>query len=272
MKRYLTPIPLLLLVITGLAGCQGEKDATERPLFQKVYKQKQDHSDKKAIRLAVQMTDSMGGYDTWQEKRYLGWVFFGMRSWLWDKETNDIRMHSRRDSLTVLMNLDSREGKVFKKGERVTNPDTIGKYLKTGYQSWANDCYWLFMPFKVFDPGVRLTYKGKEATPRGEEAHVIRLTYDSVGVTPENQYDVYIDPESKLVKAWQYYPEPGAKPITTPWTGYRKYNGLKLANSRGSDYKLSEISVRDSLNRAVFDTYNPYDSLEATSKVQRTPR
>ncbi len=272
MKRYLTPIPLLLLVITGLAGCQGEKDATERPLFQKVYKQKQDHSDKKAIRLAVQMTDSMGGYDTWQEKRYLGWVFFGMRSWLWDKETNDIRMHSRRDSLTVLMNLDSREGKVFKKGERVTNPDTISKYLKTGYQSWANDCYWLFMPFKVFDPGVRLTYKGKEATPRGEEAHVIRLTYDSVGVTPENQYDVYIDPESKLVKAWQYYPEPGAKPITTPWTGYRKYNGLKLANSRGSDYKLSEISVRDSLNRAVFDTYNPYDSLAATSKVQRTPR
>ncbi len=271
MNRHLALISLLWLIITVLAGCQRETDVAERPLFRKVYEQKQDHSDKKAIRLAVQMTDSMGGYDTWQEKRYLGWVFFGMRSWLWDKETNDVRMHSRRDSLTVLMNLDSRDGKVFKDGERVTNPDTIDKYLKIGYRSWANDSYWLFMPFKVFDPGVRLTYKGKEATPRGKEAHVVRLTYDSVGVTPENQYDVYIDPESKLVKAWQYYPEPGAKPITTPWTGYRNYNGLKLANNRGSNYKLSEISVRDSLNRAVFDTYNPYDSLNSPTKDQPVP-
>lgn len=271
MTKYPCYAMLFTLLSMTLLGCDQQTSVTERTLFKETYEQKKDHSDKKAIKLAVQMVDSMGGYDTWQEKRYLSWVFFGIRSWIWDKHTSDVRMHSRENDLTVLMNLDSREGRVFKNGKEVTNPDSIDKYLKVGYQSWANDSYWLFMPFKVFDPGVHLKYKGKEANPRGEESHVIRLSYDSVGVTPQNVYDVYIDPERKLVNAWKYYPEPGSKPITTPWTGYREYNGLKLAINRGSDYKISEISVKDSINREVFKVYNPYDSLKETSEHKPVP-
>lgn len=263
---------LALFVVAGMFSCKNDKNLTDRPLFKKAYEQKKAHSDKKAIKLAVQVVDSMGGYDTWQEKRYLSWVFFGMRSWIWDKKTGDVRMHSRKDSLTILMNLKTKEGKVFKGGEKITNPDSIDKYLKVGYRSWANDSYWLFMPFKLFDPGVKLTYRGKASTPKGDQAHVIRLTFDSVGVTPQNQYDIYVDPERKLVTAWKYYRKPGTKPmISTPWTGYRNYNGLKLPTNRGGRYKLSEISVRDSLNQAVFEVYNPYDTTKSKKASPQPP-
>jgi hypothetical protein len=270
MKKTKLLITIITLSLGGMVGCGDQKNSvTERPLFKKVYKQKKSHSDKKAVRLAVQVTDSMGGYDTWQEKRYLSWVFLGMRSWIWDKKTGDVRMNSRKDSLTILMNLKSRDGKVFKGGKPVTNPDTLDKYLKVGYRSWANDSYWVFMPFKLLDPGVQLTYQGKEASPKGDKTHLIRVQFDSVGVTPQNQYDVFINPDRMLVTAWKYYREPGSKPLlTTPWTGYRDYNGLKLATSRGGKYKITEISVRDSINREVFDTYNPYDSLQSKKPEQ----
>jgi hypothetical protein len=273
MKKTKLLITLTISLTAVLLACNNEtKNLEERPLFKKVYKQKKAHSDKKAVKLAVQVTDSMGGYDTWQKKRYLSWVFFGMRSWIWDKKTGDVRMHSRKDSLTILMNLKTKKGKVFKGGEKTTHPDSIDKYLKVGYRSWANDAYWVFMPFKLLDPGVQLTYKGKEAAPTGDKAHLIRVQFDSVGVTPKNQYDVFIDPDRMLVTGWKYYREPGTKPLlTTPWTGYRNYNGIKLASSRGGKYKIKEISVRDSINREVFDIYNPYDSLRSKKPGKRPP-
>lgn len=261
------PVLGIMGLMIIMVGCSGNQPNIEdRSLFQKVYNKKKDHSDKKAVKIAFEVMDSSGGYDTWQNARYLNWIFFNARRWIWDKKTGDIRVYRKRDSLTIIMNLESRKGKVFKKDRRVKNPDSVQKYINEGYQMWANDSYWIFMPFKLIDPGVRLKYKGEKATPTEIKSDVLRVSFDSVGVTPKNFYDVYVSKETRRVCFWDYYPsqayakKQGEPYFSAPWTNYREFNGLKLALNHGSSNKITGVSVRDSLNRAVFRELNPYDS------------
>ncbi|CAN5361865.1 hypothetical protein BH20VER3_BH20VER3_09790 [soil metagenome] len=98
---------------------------------------------------------------------------------------------------------------------------------KAAYARWVNDSYWLLAPLKLKDRGVKVTDEGKK-TMDGAEREVLRLSFHKVGLTPNDNYRLYIDPETKLVTAWDYMPEPG-KSIHATWTDYRKSGGLTLA-------------------------------------------
>lgn len=215
-------------------------------------------SDPKAVEIAATVIDSMGGWANWKNTRYLTWNFFNYRKWIWDKWTGDVRMEASKDSLTILMNLLSRKGKVFKKGRPVHKPDSLKKYLNLGYKAWANDSYWLVMPFKFFDPGVTLKYIGEANTRAGSPAHVLELTFDSVGVTPQNKYKVYVSKESNLVKQWSYFPhfEDKKPAITTPWLNYQQHGDILLSGNRGQA-RITGIAVLDSIDRSVFSVYDP---------------
>lgn len=253
---------LMTSMLLFAAGCDkaGTKSIEDRERFQSLYEQKKSHSDKKAIKLAMQVQDSSGGYQTWKDKRYLSWIFFGTRSWIWDKKTGDVRMNSLEKDLTILMNVNDMEGKVLKNGEKVTNQDSLEQHLQSGYKMWINDSYWLFMPFKMLDSGVRLKYIGEKTTMNDFKADVVEMTFDSVGVTPQNKYHVYIGKEDKLVRQWDYYANSNkdAPDIRVPWTHYNEFNGLKLSMLRGGNARITNIAVRDSLDRSVFREFNPY--------------
>jgi hypothetical protein len=60
--------------------------------------------------------------------------------------------------------------------------------------------HWLVMPWKLQDPGVNLTYE-TEQLPNGTTADILQLTFNAVGVTPENKYWLYVDKEDSLNKA-----------------------------------------------------------------------
>jgi hypothetical protein len=49
------------------------------------------------------------------------------------------------------------------------------------------------MPWKLQDPGVNLTYVKTEQLPNGTTADILQLTFNAVGVTPENKYWLYVD-------------------------------------------------------------------------------
>ncbi len=265
---------MLIGLMAGLISCGNQsKDLTQTPLFKKVYEQKKEHSDKKAVKIALRVIDSSGGYEAWKNARYLNWVFFDARRWMWDKKTGDIRVTRKKDDLTILMNLNTREGKVFKDTQRVTHPDSIQKYIEKGYRMWANDSYWLFMPFKLIDSGVILKYKGEGTTPFETKADILRVSFDSVGVTPQNFYDVYVSKETSRVCFWEYYPsKKHDKPFfSVPWNNYQEFNGLKLALNHGGDNKMTAVSVRDSMNRAVFKELDPYDSLQKKPLRKKGP-
>ena len=60
--------------------------------------------------------------------------------------------------------------------------------LDNAYAAWINDSYWVVMPYKLQDPGVKLTYTREDKTEDGKDAHVLTMTFDSVGLTPQNKY------------------------------------------------------------------------------------
>ncbi|MEO1516172.1 MAG: hypothetical protein AAFV95_14200 [Bacteroidota bacterium] len=214
-----------------------------------------ESSDAKAIALADSVMARMGGRNAWENARFIEWNFFGRRKLYWDKLMGRVRIESEPDDYTLLVNIHSEEGQVRKGGEVLTEPDSLAKYLKMGKEIWINDSYWLVMPYKLKDSGVALKYARTDTTQNGRSADVLDLTFEAVGVTPENRYEVFIDKEGGLVSQWSFYTNAAdtVARFTTPWEGYDEYEGILLASGRGG-YQLSDVLVRPSMPDAAFES------------------
>ena len=210
-------------------------------------------SDPKALQLADEVVEAMGGSDAWDQTHIIQWTFFGRRNWVWDKWTGDVRCDIPSSDTRIAMNINSRQGMVYAHGKQQMHPDSLDKYLDMGYKMWINDSYWLVMPFKMKDPGVTLKYLGKMNDAEGEECDVVEMTFSEVGVTPDNKYHVYISPETSYITQWDYFSKYSDEEprMTTPWKGYKQYGGIMLSGDRGRS-KLENIAVHDEVPEEVF--------------------
>lgn len=218
----------------------------------------EEESDPKAIELADEVMQAMGGRDSWDDTRYLSWNFFGVRHLIWDKKKGDVRIKVPGDSLELIVNINSGEGMVKKEGALLNNADSLEKYLQIGKNIWINDSYWLVMPFKLKDSGVTLKYAGEEITEAGDSADVLVLTFENVGETPENKYHVFVDKQSKLVSQWAYFAEASQESpnFVIPWLDYEKKGEIMLSGNRG-ERKLSDIKVLGSVPDHTFTSLEP---------------
>jgi hypothetical protein len=215
------------------------------------------NSDPAAVTLADATAVAMGGMKAWNDTHFVAWNFFGRRMHVWDKWSGDIRIDAKTregDQVLVLMNINTKQGRAWKNAQEVTAQDDLAKLLESGYGWWVNDGYWIFMPYKLGDPGVTLRAKGEMAMTDGRMADVLELTFQSVGLTPQNRYLVYVAKESKLIEQWDFFEnaddqKPG---FQIPWHGWAKYGQIMLSGDRGEDRKLTDIAVFDALPRDVF--------------------
>lgn len=218
-------------------------------------------SDTEAIEIADMVMQSMGGRKAWDHTRFLKWNFFGARKLLWDKQTGWVRIEDQRSDLKINVNVYANplEGSVSKNGEIFSETDSINYYLNRGNRIWINDSYWLVMPYKLKDTGVKLTYASEDTLLTGESADKLRLTFDAVGVTPQNAYYVWVAKSDTLVRQWAYYREasdsvPG---FIYPWNDYQTYGKIKLSGNRG-ERGLSEIEVLEEVDASFFTSFeNP---------------
>lgn len=220
----------------------------------------EEESDAQAIEWADKVMEAMGGRKSWDTTRYFHWNFFGRRTLLWDKQGQRVRIDSPGDSTTYLVNLADGTGKV-KKGEVVfENADSLETYVGRGTRIWINDSYWLVMPFKLKDSGVTLNYVGQDTTLEGQTAEVLSLTFEEVGVTPQNKYLVYVDPATNLVCQWDFYTKADdeAPRFAMPWKSYSKHGDLQLSGDRGKP-QLSEIAVFQEVPEAAFNSFDAID-------------
>jgi hypothetical protein len=217
-------------------------------------------SDPEAVRLAKRVLEAMGGRDAWTETRFVAWDFYGRRFHVWDKWTGDLRTDTS-EGATFLLNLRSGEGRAWKGGEPIEG-EALAATLETARAIWINDSYWLAMPFKLLDPGVRLQWGGRSTGPEGEPALRLRLTFDGVGVTPWNAYDVFVDPASHRVTGWAYYASAtdGAPRFSLPWRLERRGRVLLPADhGRGRDFPTE---VFEDVPRSVFTEPEPRMTME----------
>lgn len=223
-----------------------------------------DASDAKAIEVADAVMEALGGWENWNKTRYITWRFFGGRLHVWDKWTGNTRFE--QDDLVVLMNINTQDGKVYRGGVLETDADSTQKYLNRGYRAWVNDAYWLVMPYKLKDSGVTLAYGDGELTG-GRAAHVLTLTFEDVGVTPQNKYEVYVDKETNLVAEWAYFPkaEDTEPRFRSPWENWKVYGQIMLADGhgerRGKPRQHTDIAVFDTLPDSVFESAEAVDMM-----------
>jgi hypothetical protein len=212
------------------------------------------NSDAKAIGLADEVMQAMGGRDNWDKTRYISWVFLGKRKLYWDKWSGDVKVKSLDKDLQIIVNINTGLGKVWKDSAELTHSDSLAKYLDLGKKLWVNDSYWLILPYKLKDSGVTLHYLKEDKNKEGNNSDLIELTFKQVGYTPNNKYTVWVDKKSKLVNQWAFYRETNdtSAVFVDTWTNYQKYGNILLASSRGN-YQLTEIEV---LEKSPDDWFN----------------
>lgn len=245
-----------------LIGCKQKQEtiATEKETVAEINPPAKDfnleNSDEQAILIANKVMEAMGGRKNWDETRYIGWNFFGKRKLLWDKKTGNVRIEIPASETTMLVNIFDHSGKVKVGEEQLIEPDSVAKYVEKAENIWINDSYWLIMPFKLKDSGVTLKYLREDTIQTGQNANVLQLTFEEVGETPENKYEVFVDKETSLVSQWAFYPtaDSDSARFILPWKDYQLYGKIKLSGNRG-DYSLSDIEVLESVDESQFNEF-----------------
>ena len=258
MKKLLLAFALLLSIV----ACQSSqkfiyKDVPNTPMagFNT------EGSDPQAIAIADSVMKASGGRYAWNMTRYIRWNFFNSRTLVWDKWNERVRIDFNNNSMKIRLNLKDMTGRVWKDGQELTQPDSVKKYLERGKGMWINDSYWLVMPFKLKDSGVTLKYLGKKPNTIGAESDVLELTFKSVGNTPDNKYNIYVNPSSHLVTQWDYFKtSKDEKPsMSTPWSDYRGLGNIMLSISRGEGRNMTPLGVYKAIPDSVFTSFNDID-------------
>jgi len=270
--------PLLiatLLALVVLAGCASGGGATdsgaapyEAPPVDPASRVKVTaDSDLEAIRIAQEVMKNMGGWQAWDSTRYIRWNFFGTRTHYWDRFTGNLRIEGpfsateeNAEKHTILMNIHTGEGRAWNAaGEELLDPGSLARALKFGKSAWINDSYWMFMPYKMLDPGVTLGYNGEVELEDGRLAEELVLTFsEGVGETPHNQYLVHVMLESGLVESWSFFNhvDQPAPDLTMPWGEWQQFGRIKLATYHGRAGEW-DIAVFDDLPASVFESADP---------------
>jgi hypothetical protein len=87
--------------------------------------------------------------------------------------------------------------------------------------------------------------------------NVLQLTFENVGVTPQNKYDLYVDVHEKLIKSWSYYSDASSDTAnwTRPWDNYQKYGNILLSADRSDDGGPKNVKVDEEISDDVFTKF-----------------
>lgn len=245
---------LFMIFVPGCDRDSGKKAADARK------------SDPKATKIADAVLVASGGRENWDKCRYLAWNYYGKRLHVWNKMTGDARIESRGS--TILMNLKTRRGRAWRNGEELTAPEDLKRALDYGYESWRTDSDWIFMPFKLHDPGVLLQYVG-EGDEEGRKTDIVSVIFTRGGKTPPEKFHIHVDRDSNLLVRMTLFRDANDErpSYTAPWKDYQKYGNLLLSADRG-EKKHTEVGVFEKLPEQVFRNPAPFTWAEIDSLNQ----
>lgn len=240
-------LAFVALLILPLTACDQGRNATDAAAT---------IQDAEARRVYTTMLDAMGGADAWDDARYFEFTFGVERDgqvgggWThhWDRWEGDYRLTGTRqgEDLVVLMNVNDRDagGQAWVGGLPVEGA-RLDSLLQFAYSRWVNDSYWLIMPYKWTDPGVNATYAGMRTDSAGREWEVVHLAFDQVGLTPQNEYDAWIDPATGLMERWTHFRTADADPAIYDWTDWQQFGPIRLATRKPAVGGNAAIVFRD---------------------------
>jgi hypothetical protein len=251
-------------------------------------------SDPRAIAIADLVLGALGGRQAWEDTRFVYFAFavekdgkrVAYRTHLWDRWDGRLRYETRgKDGapLVVLLDVNSRQGGAYRLpkearadgGAAPAAPGTVPAQmdaatakplLDEAYEAWINDTYWLLMPYKMKDPGVRLKYAGEE-TRDGQEYDLVELTFEDVGLTPRDRYWAHVNRATHIMDRWSYILQddpPGSEPTVWDWKGWTRRGRIllcpeKVTSRKGATLQILHpiLEVYDTLPDAYFTSPGP---------------
>ena len=192
--------------------------------------------------IARRAIDVLAG-PAWEKARYFAFTFNVEREGKiaasypqrWDRYTGQYRVAGRNpkgEDWVVVMNVNDRSGKAWLNGAPAPDANEL---LTTAYRRFINDTYWLLMPLKAMDPGVRREGAG-ERTECGYAYDVVKLSFDQgVGLTPGDQYWMWVNRDTGLVDQWHMKLQnmkPEEDPSVVLFRDYRRFGGLLISTKR----------------------------------------
>lgn len=198
--------------------------------------------DPEVARIWTRMMETIAPDDGWTRARYLEfhWEVARdegeplVREHAWDRWEGRARVEAPADGgrmVAIFDTDDPTRGQVWLDGVEVTGAEAEER-LMGAYRAHINDAYWLIMPYKWEDPGVDLRYAGHQTDDEGLEWEVVELTFESVGLTPQNMYRAFINPESGRMERWHFLSTPEATPSPSDWTDWERFGPIELAVNR----------------------------------------
>jgi hypothetical protein len=224
-------------------------------------------SDPKAVAVADQVLKALGGKPRWDAMPVLEWTFEsavkdsmrpGGRHHVWDKSTGWHRVEGRNrlgQAFVIVHRVGTTEGKAWVDGTPIEG-DSLQKLLKRANSMWTNDTYWMLMPYKLRDPGVRLKYEGEV-----KEGHTtfdkIALSFEQVGETPGDHYWIYVDRANHRIEKWDFVLQGDQPPANTwTWEGYEEKGGMWFPTAhRSGDNVLytHQVALKASVPPQTFE-------------------
>ena len=157
------------------------------------------------------------GIDVWPEVNRIAFTF--------KAELPDGRVIKRRHDY------DRRTGVNAVTVDGETNRVNVGNFRPAAatvedqalYRAWINDSYWLLMPLKLDDGGVSF---GRPQM--AQDGLIVTMSFDGVGLTPGDEYDLRVDLGRDVIDQWTYRPN-AETTLTFTWEGYEEFGGLYLS-------------------------------------------
>jgi len=247
---------LIVFIVLLSSACNSERNAERDISSSDMIKTSEELSKDEDI-ASDQVLKAMGGSQKWEELKYVSWTFFNARHLIWDKLNSQVRIESPNDSAIYILNMKNDEGRYWKNGIEELDSEKLKEKMTSAKRIWINDMYWLFMPFKLQDPGVTMRYVKEDKIASGASCSIYSLTFEGVGVTPENKYEIAIDHSDKLIKQWTFFEkaERDTAYATWPWDNYKEYNGILLSADRSDGKGPSNVRVYDKIDDTVFTSF-----------------
>lgn len=223
--------------------------------------------------IARRSFDILGGTIAWEKARYLAFTFKVERDGKpaasypqrLDRYSGDYRVSGKKPDgvpFEVIMNLKTRQGRATQSGSPVTDPAQLKELLDLGYRRFINDTFWLLMPLKMFDPGVRRVYEGERTDSCGHTWDVVKLTFDeSSGLAPGDLYWPWINRDTGVVEEWDMKLQsmkPEDPPLQVMLRDYRRIAGLLISvrrEVRGKNQivRLDDLQILSETPKGAFE-------------------
>lgn len=192
--------------------------------------------DARAVRVADDVMKALGGRQKWDALPGLTWRFQvilndtvrSTRYHAWDKHTGWHRVgyHTAAgDSFLIIEKVGTPEGMAWANGSPIEG-DSLQKLITRAMRLWTNDMYWMLMPYKMRDAGVKLVWDSEKKVD-GKTYDVIAMTFDHVGQTPEDHYWVDVNRANHRVESWSMVLQGDQPPpVRWSWEGWSRSGDL----------------------------------------------